>query len=127
MVYWYVNINGHISKDKWQSMFRYLAKYVKILIFSAYVFKTVHRDGLCTYVLGTYARTSTECMNDSEQILNERRMHRIRNECLPNGNEPTSPEVDLRSIMDYESKESLNAKTLNYITLIVECTLTPPG
>ena len=25
----YVNINGKVSKDKWQSMFRYLAKYVK--------------------------------------------------------------------------------------------------
>ena len=24
----YVNINGKVSKDKWQSMFRYLAKYV---------------------------------------------------------------------------------------------------
>ena len=120
MVYWYVNINGHISKDKWQSMFRYLAKYVKILIFSAYVFKTVHRDGLWSYVHRFYARTSTECMNDGEQRLNERRMHRIRNECLLNGNEPTSPKVDLRSIMDYEREESLNAKTLNYITLIVE-------
>ena len=27
----YVNINGKVSKDKWQSMFRYLAKYVKTL------------------------------------------------------------------------------------------------
>ena len=24
----YVNINGKVSKDKWQSMFRYFAKYV---------------------------------------------------------------------------------------------------
>ena len=24
----YVDINGNVSKDKWQSMFRYLAKYV---------------------------------------------------------------------------------------------------
>ena len=27
----YVNINGKVSKDKWRSMFRYLAKYVKTL------------------------------------------------------------------------------------------------
>ena len=27
----YVNIKGKVSKDKWQSMFRYLAKYVKTL------------------------------------------------------------------------------------------------
>ena len=27
----YVNINGKVSKDKWQSMFRYFAKYVKTL------------------------------------------------------------------------------------------------
>ena len=27
----YLNINGKVSKDKWQSMFRYLAKYVKTL------------------------------------------------------------------------------------------------
>ena len=27
----YVDINGKVSKDKWQSMFRYLAKYVKTL------------------------------------------------------------------------------------------------
>ena len=26
----YVNINGKVSKDKWQSMFRYLARYVDI-------------------------------------------------------------------------------------------------
>ena len=27
----YVDINGNVSKDKWQSMFRYLARYVDIL------------------------------------------------------------------------------------------------
>lgn len=27
----YVNINGNASKDKWQSMFRYLARYVLLL------------------------------------------------------------------------------------------------
>ena len=27
----YVDINGKVSKDKWQSMFRYLARYVDIL------------------------------------------------------------------------------------------------
>ena len=27
----YVNINGKVSKDKWQSMFRYLARYVLLL------------------------------------------------------------------------------------------------
>ena len=32
----YVDINGKVSKDKWQSMFRYLAKYVKTL-FSGFV------------------------------------------------------------------------------------------
>ena len=25
----YLKINGKVSKDKWQSMFRYLARYVK--------------------------------------------------------------------------------------------------
>ena len=29
----YLKINGKVSKDKWQSMFRYLAKYVNILFF----------------------------------------------------------------------------------------------
>ena len=27
----YVNINGKVSKDKWQSMFRYFVKYVKTM------------------------------------------------------------------------------------------------
>ena len=29
----YVNINGKVSKDKWQSMFRYLARYVDLQFF----------------------------------------------------------------------------------------------
>ena len=29
----YLKINGKVSKDKWQSMFRYFAKYVKSPLF----------------------------------------------------------------------------------------------
>ena len=32
----YLKINGKVSKDKWQSMFRYLAKYVNILFLCFY-------------------------------------------------------------------------------------------
>ena len=31
----YLNINGKVSKDKWPSMFRYFAKYVKTIFFIA--------------------------------------------------------------------------------------------
>ena len=29
----YVNINGKVSKDKWQSMFRYFVKYVETFFY----------------------------------------------------------------------------------------------
>ena len=49
----YVDINGKVSKDKWQSMFRYLAKYVKTL-FSGFfhdrmiVLLNGHREPRCS-------------------------------------------------------------------------------
>ena len=49
----------------------------------------VRPEVLCTYVLGTYGRTSTECMNDGEQTLNERHMNRLYHERFLNDNEPT--------------------------------------
>ena len=33
----YLNINGKVSKDKWPSMFRYFAKYVKTIFFPSFV------------------------------------------------------------------------------------------
>ena len=33
----YLNINGKVSKDKWPSMFRYFAKYVKTIFFHSFV------------------------------------------------------------------------------------------
>ena len=32
----YLNINGKVSKDKWTSMFRYFAKYVKTIFFHSF-------------------------------------------------------------------------------------------
>ena len=38
----YLNINGKVSKDKWPSMFRYFAKYVKTLFFIALSYAASH-------------------------------------------------------------------------------------
>ena len=38
----YLNINGKVSKDKWPSMFRYFAKYVKTIFFIALSYAASH-------------------------------------------------------------------------------------